>query len=65
MNKSIYRFAQSMVILGLATYLTEKWISGRLSFYINPRFARINIYWNYWFSNHDGDWIKPSFFGEE
>jgi putative membrane protein len=39
MHKSIYRFAQCMIVLGLATYLAEKWISGRLSFYINPRFA--------------------------
>jgi len=39
MNKSIYRFAQCMIVLGLATYLAEKWISGRLSFYINPRFV--------------------------
>ncbi len=39
MNKFTYRFAQCMIILGLATYLAEKWISGRLFFYINPRFA--------------------------
>lgn len=39
MNKSIFRFIQCMIVLGLATYLAEKWISGRLSFYINMRFA--------------------------
>jgi putative membrane protein len=39
MSKSIYRFFQCMIVIGLAAYLSEKWISGRLSFYINPRFA--------------------------
>lgn len=43
MNKSIYRFAQCMIVLGLATYLAEKWISGRVSFYINPRFAILTL----------------------
>ncbi len=28
-----------MIVLGLATFLTEKWISGRLSYYINLRFT--------------------------
>ena len=39
MSKSIYRFFQCMIILGLAIYLAEKWISGRLSYYISQRFA--------------------------
>jgi putative membrane protein len=39
MHKSIYRFVQCMIVIGLATYLAEKLISGRLSFYINPRFV--------------------------
>ena len=43
MSKSIYRFFQCMIVLGLATYLAEKWISGRLSYYINPRFAILTL----------------------
>lgn len=43
MNKSIYRFTQCVIVLGLATYLAEKWISGRLSFYINPRFSILTL----------------------
>jgi putative membrane protein len=39
MNKPVSRFFQCMIALGLATYLAEKFISGRLSFYINMRFA--------------------------
>ena len=39
MNKMNYRFLQCMIVLGLAAFLTEKWISGRLSFYINLRFT--------------------------
>jgi putative membrane protein len=38
-QKSTYRFIQCMLVLGLATYLTEKLINGQLSYYINLRFA--------------------------
>jgi len=43
MKKSIYRYFQCMIVLGLATYLAEKLISGRLSYYINLRFAVLTL----------------------
>lgn len=43
MSKKIYRFFQCMIALGLATYLAEKWVSGRLSFYINMRFSILTL----------------------
>lgn len=43
MNKAVYRFFQCMILLGLAAYLAEKWVSGRLSYYINPRFAILTL----------------------
>lgn len=43
MNKSYYRYTQCVIVIGLATYLAEKWISGRLFFYINPRFAILTL----------------------
>ncbi len=43
MDKSYYRYTQCVIVIGLATYLAEKWISGRLFFYINPRFAILTL----------------------
>lgn len=43
MNKLVYRYFQCMIVLGLATYLSEKLISGRLSFYVNLRFSIITL----------------------
>ncbi len=43
MKKTTYRFIQCLIVLGLATYLAEKWVSGRRSFYINPRFNYLTL----------------------
>lgn len=43
MNKLTYQFWQSITVLGLAVYLTERWISGRLAYYINLRFLPLII----------------------
>lgn len=43
MKKPIFRFTQCMIAIGLAAYLSEKIISGRLSYYINLRFAVLTI----------------------
>jgi putative membrane protein len=43
MNKTVFRFLQCVIILGLAIYLGEKWISGKLSYYINLRFAIFTV----------------------
>ncbi|MHC1781184.1 MAG: TIGR03943 family protein [Anaerolineaceae bacterium] len=39
MNKSIFRFIQSMIGLGLAVYLAEKLVNGQITYYINARFT--------------------------
>ena len=43
MNKTVFRLLQCVIILGLAIYLGEKWISGKLSYYINLRFAIFTV----------------------
>jgi putative membrane protein len=43
MNKLTYRYLQCMTALGLAAYLGERWISGRLSFYINMRYVWLTL----------------------
>ena len=43
MNKSLSRFLECLIVLGLAVYLADKWISGKLSFYINHRFYPLTL----------------------
>jgi putative membrane protein len=43
MNKYQYRFLQSMITSGLAAVLMEKLLDGKLSFFINLRFAPLTM----------------------
>ncbi len=43
MRNIFYRFVQSLIVLTLAVYLAEKLVSGRLSYYINLRFAPLTL----------------------
>lgn len=43
MNRSFLRFFQCAIVSGFLTYLVEKWISGRLSYYINLRFLPLTL----------------------
>jgi uncharacterized repeat protein (TIGR03943 family) len=43
MNKNQYRFIQIMITSGMAAVLTERLLDGRLSFFINMRFAPLTL----------------------
>jgi putative membrane protein len=42
-NRSLSRFLECLIVLGLAVYLVNKWITGKLSFYINHRFYPLTL----------------------
>ncbi|HVN55581.1 MAG TPA: TIGR03943 family protein [Anaerolineaceae bacterium] len=43
MNRTTSRFLQCLIVLGLAAYLADKWISGKLAFYISSRFFPLTL----------------------
>jgi len=43
MDRRIYRFLQALVLAGLAIFLTVKYLSGNLSWYINQRYMPLTI----------------------
>lgn len=44
MSSRIYRFLQAFILLALSLFLTEKLLSGKLSLYINIRYAPLTVF---------------------